>query len=129
MPELFSQRIVERLSAQDSASRAELVQQLVEHVLSQRLRDVVAPDALLPIVLDTLTRENLAREWARSVQPGVRRYSALVASAPEQLSDLMPEQAVAALSQQLEEPMGARARWAKGAVDPALLKRLLGPVW
>jgi hypothetical protein len=98
-------------------------------VLSQRLREVIAPDALLSIILDGLTRENLAREWARSVQPGVRRYSAHVAPAPEQLSDLMSDEAVAALREQLEQPTGARARWAKGAVDPALLKRLLGPVW
>jgi hypothetical protein len=129
MAELPSQRILERLSAADSASRAELVPQIVEHVLAQRLREVIAPDELLPIVLAALTRENLAREWQRSVQPGVRRYSAHVAPAPEQLSALMPEEAVAALRKQLEEPTGARARWAKGAVDPALLKRLLGPVW
>jgi hypothetical protein len=59
----------------------------------------------------------------------VRRYSASVADAPERLADLVPDDFVAALQKQLEQPTGARARWAKGAVEPALLKRLLGPVW
>ncbi|HET8936237.1 MAG TPA: hypothetical protein VFN67_22495 [Polyangiales bacterium] len=126
---MSAQLILERLSAEDSPARSELVTQLVQHVLSQRLRDVIAPEALLPIVLDTLTRENLAREWQRSVQPGVQRYSARVAAASETLSELMPDDAVALLRAQLGEPTGARARWAKGAVDPALLKRLLAPVW
>jgi hypothetical protein len=129
MPEPISQRVVERLSAEHSPERAELAQHIVEHVLSQRLRDVVAPEEFLPIVLATLTRENMAREWERLLQPGVRRYSAYVANAPERVSELVPEEAVAALRAQLEQPTAARARWAKGAVDPALLKRLLGPVW
>lgn len=129
MAEHSSERIVERLASAVSAERAELAQQIVDHVFSQRLRDVVAPDEFLPIVLATLTRENLARELERLVQPGVRRYSAVVAAAPERLADLVPEDAVAALQKQLEQPTGARARWAKGAVDPTLLKRLLGPVW
>ena len=129
MSELVSQRILERLNAADSPARTELVEQLVQHVLSQRLRDVIAPETLLPIVLDTLTRENFAREWQRSVQPGVQRYSAHVAAASEKLSDLMPDDAVALLREQLGEATGARARWAKGAIEPALLKRLLAPVW
>lgn len=129
MSELISPQILARLSAIDSPERKELVEQLVQHVLSQRLRDVIAPEALLPIVLDTLTRENLAREWQRSVQPGVKRYSAHVAAASEKLADLVPDDAVTRLRAQLEEPTGARARWAKGAIDPALLKRLLAPVW
>jgi hypothetical protein len=129
MAEPSSERIVERLTLAVSAERAELAQQIVDHAFSQRLRDVVAPPELLPIVLAALTRENLARELERLVQPGVRRYSAVVADAPERLADLVPEDAVAALQKQLEQPTGARARWAKGAVDPALLKRLLGPVW
>jgi hypothetical protein len=129
MAESSSERIVERLSAAASPERAELAQQIVDHVFSQRVRDLAAPDELLPIVLATLTRENLARELERLVQPGVRRYSASVADASERLGDLVPEEAVAALQKQLEQPTGARARWAKGAVDPALLKRLLGPVW
>lgn len=126
---MSAQLILERLGAVDSPARTELVTQLVQHVLSQRLRDVIAPEAILPIVLDTLTRENLAREWQRSVQPGVQRYSVHVASASEKLSDLMPDDAVALLRAQLEQPTGARARWAKGAIEPALLKRLLAPVW
>lgn len=63
------------------------------------------------------------------MQPGLRRYSASVADAPERLADLVPDDFVAALQKQLAQPTGARARWAKGAVEPALLKRLLGPVW
>lgn len=129
MAELLSQRIVERLTASTSSERAQLAQQIVDHVFSQRLRDVIAPEELLPIALATLTRENLARELERLVQPAVRRYSAQVANAPERLADLVPEEAVAALQKQLEAPTGARGRWAKGAIDPGLLKRLLGPVW
>lgn len=128
MAELSSQ-IVERLSAVESPQRAGLAQQIVDHVLSQPLREVVAPEELLPIVLATLTRENLARELERLVQPGLRRYSAAVADAPERLGDLVPDEAVALLQKQLQQPSGARGRWLRGAVDPSLLKRLLGPVW
>lgn len=125
----MSELIVERLSAVDSPARKELVQQLVQHVLSQRLRNVIAPQDLLPIVLDTLTRDNLARAWQRSVQPGVQRYSAAVSDAPERVADLMSDEAIELLRKQLEQPTGARGRWAKGAIDPAMLKRLLAPVW
>lgn len=125
----LSQRIVERLRVSGSPERAELAQQLVEHLLSQRLRDLVTPEELWPILLATLTRENLARDVTRHVQAGVRRYSAHVAQAPERVGDLMPEEARASLRAQLEQPTGARARWSRGAVDPALLKRLLAPVW
>jgi hypothetical protein len=90
---------------------------------------VVAPAELYAIVMSTLTRENIARELVRHVQPGVRRYSAHVAEATEHVGDLVPLEALEALRKQLEQPTGARARWARGAVNPALLKRLLGPVW
>jgi hypothetical protein len=130
MSELPSiERIVERVTGTESPARAELAEQIVQHVLAQKLSDLVAPDAFLPIVLATLTRENLAREMQRSVQPGIARYSAQVADAPQRLGDLLSPETVAALQKQLEQPTGARGRWAKGAVDPALLKRLLGPVW
>src|ERR1700712_189870 len=129
MAELPSQRILERLVAADGAVRKELAAELVKHVLSQRLGTVVAPAELYAIVMSTLTRENIARELVRHVQPGVRRYSAHVADATEHVGDLVPLEALDALRKQLELPTGARARWARGAVDPALLKRLLGPVW
>src|SRR4051795_8334397 len=97
MAELPSQRILERLAAEDGSARKELAVGLVKHVLAQRLGAVVAPAELYAIVMAGLTRENIAREVARHVLPGVRRYSAQIADASERVGDLVPPEALAAL--------------------------------
>lgn len=122
-------RICALLAHEDESLRAQAARSLVEHVLSQRLRDVADLPQLSAIVLGTLAQESLARILSRHVQPGLQRYDQHVAQAPERVSDLIGPDAANALRALLAAPSGARGRFMRGAIDPALLKRLLAPVW
>ena len=129
MPDPLVQRICALLAQPDSPSREQATESLIDHLLAQRLRDVAELPVLAAIVMDSLRQANIAREVTRSVQPGIRRYGEHVERAPERVSDLVGPEAAAALRQLLAAPSGARGRFMRGAVDPALLKRLLAPVW
>jgi hypothetical protein len=121
--------VVEILAAPESSLREEGVASLVELVLATKLRDAVDLRRVHATVSRALTRENVARDVTRRVRPGWKRYESAVKARPTLLGELVPDDARAALRALLSQPSGARAKWARGAVDPALLKRLLAPVW
>lgn len=121
--------VVEILAAPESPLRGEGVALLVEHVLETKLREAIDVRRVHAIVSRALTRENIARDVARRVRPGWKRYASAVHARATVVGDLVPDDARAALRALLSQPSGARAKWARGAVDPALLKRLLAPVW
>ena len=129
MPDQLVERICALLAQDESALRTQAASSLVDHLLSQRLRDVADLPQLVSIVLATLNGDALTRQVARHVQPGLERYGAHVAGAPERIADLVGPDAASELRTLLAAPSGARGRFMRGAVDPALLKRLLAPVW
>jgi hypothetical protein len=129
MPSPLASRICALLAQDDSGLRNQAAESLIEHLLSQRLQDVADLPQLVAVVLGTLRTESLERVLSRHVQPGISRYDQHVAAAPERVVDLVGPRAADALRALLAAASGARGKFMRGAVDPALLKRLLAPVW
>ncbi len=122
-------RAVERLTGPDATLRDELVAGVLDHVLAQPLREVVDLERVHALVTTALSESNVRVAVQRHVVPGWRRYAAAIAGSDARVSALVPEAArphVHAIARALRVP---RARWAKGAVDPALVRRFLAPVW
>ena len=86
-------RIVAVLSAEASPMRDELVALGVNHVLSQKLEDLVDVREAGNIVLAALTNENVARAVSRHIAPGFRRYLATVATTKDTVGTLVPTEA------------------------------------
>jgi hypothetical protein len=129
MSEAAVARILEVLSAPESPLRTEGVRLVIDHILEQPLREVVDLTQVHALILDALGPEQLGPIVAAHVKPGWRRYAASIASSDARVSDLVSEpvrQELRALAQGLRLP---RAQWARGCVEPQLLRRLLGPVW
>jgi hypothetical protein len=129
MAEAPGERVVRLLSAEQSALRDELVAMAVDLALDQPLSEFVDFDQGRIIVVRALTKENLGRILARHVGPGFDRYTMRVAGSPETLGDLVPEHSRARIRRIIDRSKPPRAKWAKGMVDPALLRRLFAPVW
>ena len=127
--DLLVERLIRLLAEPSSPLRREGIQLFVDHVLETKLKDAVELPRIHAIVLASLTRENVSGIVARHVQPGWRRYGLRVGQADDRLGDLLPDDAREALRAYLQQPTGARGKWLRGAIDPSLLKRLLGPVW
>jgi len=122
-------RAVERLTGTDSTLRDELVAGVLDHVLAQPLRDLVDLERVHALVTSALSEPNVRTAVQRHVVPGWRRYAAAIAGSDTRVGALVPEAArpsIHAIARALRVP---RARWAKGAVDPALVRRFLAPVW
>jgi hypothetical protein len=129
MPDPFVERIVEVLGAPTSALRDEVVAVYVDQLLAQRLRDTVELDKLVALVLRTIDRQNVARTVDKHVLPGFERVTQHFATASESVGDLVSEEGKRALRAALAKPVRVRGRWLKGAIDPKLVQRLLGPIW
>ncbi|HVU02258.1 MAG TPA: hypothetical protein VHE30_10925 [Polyangiaceae bacterium] len=122
-------RILAALQASGGALSRELAGLAVDHLLAQRLRDVVDLDAVATLVLSAFTSKNVGGIVTRHVQPGVRRYLTEVAKSKERVSDLVPPGSRAAIHAIAKNWRVARPEWAAGLVDPVLVRKLLGPVW
>lgn len=121
--------ILARLTAEASPEREQLATLLVDHALSRTVAELIDPSALRPIVVAALTEDNLRRVVERHVLPGYRRYAAAAHASAEVVGGLVPERARGELGRTLASARVPRAIWAEGMVDPALLRRLLAPVW
>lgn len=129
MPNALHQRVVRLLSAETSPLREEGVRIFVDHALSYKLCDAVDLQDLHALVLTALTRDNLARIMSLHVETAWLRYSQHVPSSEARVGDLVSDaarQKLFALAEVLRVP---RVKWLRGCVDPALVRRLLGPVW
>jgi hypothetical protein len=129
MSESLRERLVRVLSAPNSPLREEGVRLFVEHALAHKLSDAIDLSRVHALLLSALTQENLARIVAQHVLPGWRRYAAGAPTSEARVGDLVSEAARDKLCTVAAELRPPRAKWAQGAVDPALLRKLLGPVW
>jgi hypothetical protein len=123
------ERALQRLTAADSPLRDELVTDVIDHALSLPLRELVDLHEVRELVLGAFTATNARRIVARHVHPGYRRYAQAIAGSDARVGALVPDAArarIAAIAATVRIPRG---RWAEGAVDPALLRRLVSPVW
>ena len=122
-------RIVGRLTSAQAPLRAELAEILVDQLFERRVRDVVDLAGVHGLLLQLFSSANLRRIVEEHVAPGFARYaadregqSARVGS----LVDPVAHQKLHALVRNFRVP---DAKWAEHGLDPALLRRLFGPVW
>jgi len=122
-------RIVQALSAPESPLRAEGVALAVDQLLDGKLADVVDLSEVAALVVSGLTHANVERVVARHVKPGWERYSRLAAATNTRVETLVPHASRERIRELAVTTRAPAARWADGMIDPALLRRLLAPVW
>jgi hypothetical protein len=128
-PRLDASRILERLTASESPLRDALVTLTVDHVLGMRLRDAIDLERVRGIVVSALSEASMARIVERHVRPAYQRHAAAIAGSGVIVGALVPDAVRArmhAIAAKLRLP---RMRWAQKALDPALMRALLAPVW
>jgi hypothetical protein len=129
MTEATRDRIVRALTAEESALRDEGVSLIVDHVLGQKIRELVDLEASRAIVVRALTEENLARIVGQHLRPAWRRYAEHVEDSEETLGGFVPEPSREKIRAIVGRSKLPRGKWAQGIVDPALMRRLFAPVW
>jgi len=122
-------RIVQALSATESPLRAEGVALAVDQLLDGKLADVVDLSEVAALVVSGLTHANVERVVARHVKPGWERYSRLAAATNTRVETLVPHASRERIRELAVTTRAPAAKWADGMIDPALLRRLLAPVW
>jgi len=122
-------RVLERLTGGDSGLRDELVTLAIDHVLSTRLREAMDLERVRELVVAALSEASVRRIVERHVRPAHYRHARAIVGSGVLVGTLVPEaarEAMHAIAAKLRLP---RARWARGAFDPALMRTLLAPVW
>lgn len=121
--------IIATLTAEQSPARRRGAEIVVAFVLDQPIESLVDAHATRELVIDALTEQNLARVMDRHVKPGWGRYAAAVRETPDSVGSLVPESARARIRAAIERSRLPKAVWARGAVEPALIRQLLAPVF
>jgi hypothetical protein len=124
-----AERISRLLAGPESPLRAEGIDLVLEYVLSQEVRALIDAEAARSIVLDALTEENLELVIRRHVQPGWKRYSEAASVAKVPVGAFVPDDARQQIRDTVASSRVPRAKWADGAVDPALFRKLFAPVF
>jgi hypothetical protein len=122
-------RILEELRAQASPLRRRGVALVVDFVLARPVRDFVDPEGLSRLLIDSLQTEHLVR-MMRDRAPGV--WSRHVERSRRQripIGAVLPEAVRSRLRVTIAATRPPRARWVRNAVDPALVRRLIAPVF
>lgn len=121
-------RLLEKLSADDSATRRALVRISIDHALDRRLDEILEPDAVVRVIVDVLTEPNAMLLMTKHLRPGWDRHLARVTASGELVGEAIPEdtkERILSIADHAGKPDGA---WTHGIVDSHLLKQLLAPV-
>jgi hypothetical protein len=129
MTESQRERIVRALLADGSALRRDALELTADCVLASTVRDLVDTDELQALIFDALTEANVARAVERHVRPALLRARERIDGSSETLGALVPAASRDKIAGVVRSARTPRLRWTKGAVDPALIHRLLAPVW
>jgi hypothetical protein len=124
-----AERIARLLSREESPLRQEGIDLAIEHVLSRNVQALLDVEAARSIALDVLTEENLELIIRRHIRPGWQRYSEAAAGARVPVGAFVPDGARQRIRDTLATTRMPRGKWADGAVDPALFRRLFAPVF
>ncbi|HEX3772044.1 MAG TPA: hypothetical protein VHV30_14310, partial [Polyangiaceae bacterium] len=121
-------RIQVLLAAEASPLREELLRIGFDALAAQPLATLLGHADLIDLILQGLTLENATRATDRHVLPAVARVQERLGKAPETVGDLLSEDATATLRALVASGRGPRFAWLKGAIDPADLQKLIGPI-
>ncbi|HET6339147.1 MAG TPA: hypothetical protein VFG30_38265 [Polyangiales bacterium] len=131
MPEhdRISALILQRLTGSQTTYRTQLAELVVDQALALRVRDVADLEQLRAAVTRGFSVDNVRRVVEQHSAPGFERYARAIADSAATVGALVSpvaHQKLHALARKFQVP---RARWADHALDPALVRQLLRPVW
>lgn len=122
------EKIQALLAAETSALREELLALAFEAVTAAPVRAVVDRAALYEHVYRALAQESLVSVARARVLGSIARLSGAVRGRSERVRDLLSDDAEARLMALVASGKGPRFVWLKGALDPADVRQLIGPV-
>jgi hypothetical protein len=121
--------ILQRLTGSQNTHRRQLAELVVDYSLALRLREALDLAQLQAAVLSGLSAENVRRVVDRHVAPGFERYARAIADHAARVGTLVSPTAHQKLHAVVRKLRLPRARWADNALNPALVRQLLRPVW
>ncbi len=121
-------RIVDALTADESELRERGVSLLIETLIDLPVSFWIDVEESRGLLLDSLTGEASARSIERHIRPGWDRHVARCEATGDTLGAAVPEDVRIRIAQLIAEYRPPRSKWAKDAVDPALVRQLLAPV-
>ncbi|MFW6050240.1 MAG: hypothetical protein ACODAU_03655 [Myxococcota bacterium] len=120
--------LLAELGAEDSPRRRQLVSLLVEHVLDQPVSALVDADDAVAVLAAAVTEDNARRVAERWLEPIWDRHRQRSEKAGDTVGDAVPDAQRDAIRRLVQDARMPKAEWAKGAVDPQLVRDLLSPV-
>lgn len=121
--------LVAVLGGEHNQLRAEGIAHAIDHALAQPIAELVDLGATRDIILDALTEENLELVISRHVKPGWKRYAEAASSTDVPIGAFVPDEARGRIRDTVQRSRIPRGKWAEGAVDPVLFRRLFAPVF
>lgn len=126
---MSADKIVAALTGDDTSLPTEAATLVVDHVLGLPLRDFVDSGELSQLCLTAMGEHQLQRAVERHIGPTVARLRKAVAGPGQTVGDAVPPELHDNILDLMSNPLGPRVPWLAGALDPALLRTLLAPVF
>ncbi|MCA9532689.1 MAG: hypothetical protein KC593_03385 [Myxococcales bacterium] len=123
--------LVDKLLAADNALLREGADRTLDALLARplsRFLDESAIETVVTLVAAAVTEANVERVITAHVRPGLDRQVERSAANGETLGDLLPPGGEAAVLGIIGKVRLPEAKWAVGAVDAALVRKLVSPV-
>ncbi len=121
-------RLIQRLSGDDSAFRERALSTLIQFALDQPLSTYLHIDETVQLLALAVTGPNTTRSIERHMRPGWERNLARCEETQDTLGNALPDDVRARIPRLILETRPPKSKWAKNAVDPKLLRELLSPV-
>jgi hypothetical protein len=130
-PEALAAAMVAALADPDQGFGRELAALVVAAALDRPLAAYVEVSALTPIVVEAVGERTTARLQQRHQERAWTLLREHAAATDDALGELVPERAREGLrdviDRWLADPSLPRARWADGAIDPVIVRKLVAP--
>lgn len=121
-------RAVERLTADESIHRDKLAGMVVDSMLDSTLNDIVEMDRLIDSIVALVTPANVQRLIERHVEPGRERFASFTKETGDRPRDILAADMIPRIEAIVRTAKVPKGKWARDAVDPALIRQLVSPV-
>lgn len=121
--------IVGALTAADADLSREAAALVVDHVLAQPLAQLVEPAELSRLCILAFDEPQLERAVERHIERSIVQLRAKLAAEGGTVGDAVPTELHGKILDLIGDQSGPRLPWLRGALDPALLRDLLAPVF
>ncbi len=125
----IADRVLDRLRGDDAPLRRQGVTLAIEAAIEMPLSAWLDVDDAVALIIDGTTGENAARWVDRHGWPGFERNLERYEERDTTPGEMIGPDARAQLERIVAGVKPPKSRWSKDAVDPALVRELLAPVW